>query len=176
MKKSYWIIIAVVVLLVLIILLIQSYSDTETDGGLSEGTSSGQTENELGPLSSERPDDMVVNLFYDAQRINQGHSFAISRGGLVVNYADPARESQFVRLVDTELDEVYQLFLDNNFTEIEIIEESVFDADGYALDLNLGGTVYNKDAREGSYPKAEYREQFYTIVDALEQFVQERVE
>jgi len=83
-------------------------------------------------------------------------------------------ESQEYDITEQEFEQVYQLFVENEFASIEIVEEEVADMGGVSLQLEFNDEYrVIKSASGGDYVSEKHEEQLDVIIDGIEAFVLE---
>ena len=127
-------------------------------------------------IPESAPEDTQIVYTYDAGFTGTFIQYFISSDSLEVytqEYGDVS-ESQEYDITEQEFEQVYQLFVENEFASIEIVEEEVADMGGVSLQLEFNDEYrVIKSASGGDYVSEKHEEQLGVIIDGIEAFVLE---
>jgi len=125
----------------------------------------------------EAPADAQIIYTYDAGFTGLFYQYFISRDTLRIleqEYQEPMDElNEYVyEITEQEFDQLYQLFIDNDFASIEVIEDEVPDKGGESIQLELSETErIIKSATGGDFVNEKHLDRFNAVANAIEEFV-----
>lgn len=116
----------------------------------------------------ETPEKFSILYSEDAGMLPEGVKISINPDSCVWDLWNGNFDKRLTfNLSESELDQIYQVFLENEFDLIEVVEEEVYDRGGSSLSITVDGTYYGVSNAGGSFIKEAYIDRYFACVDAV---------
>lgn len=158
------------ILLILFVNLSVSLSSFNCTGKVSPGKND--------PLPDFRPEKLVIEYHLDGGMRYYSEALYISEDSsyFTINDAGAISRANF-RMSSKELDEIYNVFTDNNFDRIKTYEVKVYDRGGSTIFLSWGKGKMASVSNSGmSFVDESWRDQWNACMKAIEDIITKQEE
>ena len=124
----------------------------------------------------ENPEHIVIRWYSGGGMLPEGEDIHISEDSCVwTQWQNQSERRLKFTMTPEEIRDLYQVFIDNDFDRIDVLEEQeVYDRGGTSIDVNVDGRYFNKSNSGMSFVKEGSWDEYAAVENAICNIAQEK--